>query len=108
MSTNASSALLNAYSETDPEFVQRFGAFAFEQVPHQAPLDSATQMLTILSALLGCQGIAASVLWCPLRWRLASQQCSLRKLSIKPLLTSASEECSHFCRRQTMNCQPVA
>ena len=69
MSTKASSALLNAYSETDPEFVQRFGAFAFEQVPHQAPLDSATQMLTILSALL----------WCPLRWRLASQQCSLRK-----------------------------
>ena len=68
MSTKASSALLNAYSETDPEFVQRFGAFAFEQVPHQAPLDSATQMLTILS-----------VLWCPLRWRLASQQCSLRK-----------------------------
>ena len=59
MSTKASSALLNAYSETDPEFVQRFGAFAFEQVPHQAPLDSATQMLTILSALLGCQGIAA-------------------------------------------------
>ncbi len=59
MSTKVSSALLNAYSETDPEFVQRFGAFAFEQVPHQAPLDSATQMLTILSALLGCQGIAA-------------------------------------------------
>lgn len=79
MSTKASSALLNAYSETDPEFVQRFGAFAFEQVPHQAPLDSATQMLTILSALLGCQGIAAFRALVPSALELASQQCSLRK-----------------------------
>jgi len=44
---------------TDPEFVERFQNFAFDEVvnePH-AQLDDKTRFLAILSTLMGCQGI---------------------------------------------------
>ena len=47
--------------KTDPEFIERFDNFAFDEVVHQTvegeALDDKTRMLAILATLLGCQGI---------------------------------------------------
>lgn len=43
-------------SKTDPEFVERFDNFAFDEVIQQSKLDDKTRCMAILSALLGCQG----------------------------------------------------
>ncbi len=43
--------------QTDPEFVEIFDNFAFDEVVRQDDLDDRTRMMAILAALLGCQGI---------------------------------------------------
>ncbi|MBY9079322.1 carboxymuconolactone decarboxylase family protein [Paenibacillus sp. HN-1] len=43
--------------ETDPEFIERFDNFAFDEVVGQDDLDDRTRMMAILSVLIGCQGI---------------------------------------------------
>lgn len=44
------------FMETDPEFVERFDSFAFDEVVHQDDLDNKTRFMAILATLLGCQG----------------------------------------------------
>lgn len=41
-------------NETDPEFVELFGNFAFDEVVASDDLDDKTRFLVILAALLGC------------------------------------------------------
>lgn len=43
--------------ETDPEFIERFDNFAFDEVINQDDLDGKTRFIVILAALLGCQGL---------------------------------------------------
>lgn len=47
--------------KTDPEFIDRFEHFAFEEVPNEAGqrLDGETRYMAILATLLGCQGTDA-------------------------------------------------
>lgn len=47
------------YHETDPEFMERFEHFAFDEVINEKgqQLEDATRYMAILSVLLGCQGI---------------------------------------------------
>lgn len=45
-----------SFEETDPEFVERFDNFAFDEVVRQDDLDDKTRFMAILAALLGCQG----------------------------------------------------
>ncbi|BDR54211.1 carboxymuconolactone decarboxylase [Bombiscardovia apis] len=45
------------FLRTDPEFIERFDNFAFDEVIHQAELDDPTRFMVILAMLLGCQGI---------------------------------------------------
>lgn len=52
MFSNDASVLL----ETDPEFMERFENFAFDEVINQDDLDDKTRFMAILAALLGCQG----------------------------------------------------
>lgn len=47
---------LAPFAETDPEFAQRFGYFAFNEVVHHGELEARTRYMAILSTLLGCQG----------------------------------------------------
>ena len=49
------------YRETDPEFVERFEHFAFEEVANEPgqQLDEITRHMAILATLLGCQGTDA-------------------------------------------------
>lgn len=42
--------------ETDPEFMERFDNFAFDEVVNQDNLDGKTRFMAILATLLGCQG----------------------------------------------------
>lgn len=45
------------FLETDPEFIERFDNFAFDEVVNQDDLDDRTRLMAILSVLIGCQGI---------------------------------------------------
>ncbi len=45
------------FLRTDPEFIERFDNFAFDEVIQQHGLDDSTRFLAILATLLGCQGI---------------------------------------------------
>ncbi len=58
---NKDPEILAGLEETDPEFADFFGHFAFEEVVHQPgqELDGETRWLAILAALLGCQGLDA-------------------------------------------------
>lgn len=53
MSPSSRSPLL----ETDPEFMERFYNFAYDEVVNQDDLDSRTRFMAILATLLGCQGV---------------------------------------------------
>jgi len=43
--------------QTDPEFIELFDNFAFDEVVNSDHLDDRTRMMAILATLLGCQGI---------------------------------------------------
>lgn len=47
----------SSFAETDPEFIERFNNFAFDEVVNSDDLDDKIRFLAILAALLGCQGI---------------------------------------------------
>ena len=49
----------SALAETDPEFIERFDNFAFDEVVNNDDLDDKTRFMAILAALLGCQGAEA-------------------------------------------------
>ncbi len=46
---------VSKFLETDPEFIERFDNFAFDEVIHQGDLDDKTRFMAILAALVGCQ-----------------------------------------------------
>lgn len=48
--------LVSEFSKTDPEFIERFDNFAFDEVVNHDDLDDKTRFMAILAALLGCQG----------------------------------------------------
>lgn len=45
------------FLDTDPEFIERFDNFAFDEVVNSDDLDGRTRMTAILAVLIGCQGI---------------------------------------------------
>lgn len=48
---------VSRFLETDPEFIERFDNFAFDEVINHDDLDDRTRFMAILATLLGCQGI---------------------------------------------------
>lgn len=54
---------VSKFLTTDPEFIERFDNFAFDEVLHrplsegQQPISDITRFMAILAVLLGCQGI---------------------------------------------------
>ena len=47
----------SSFLETDPEFIERFDNFAFDEVAGHDDRDGKTRFLAILATLLGCQGM---------------------------------------------------
>ncbi|MDE7439498.1 MAG: carboxymuconolactone decarboxylase family protein [Clostridia bacterium] len=45
------------FAETDPEFIELFDNFAFDEVVNQDDLDGKTRFMAILATLIGCQGV---------------------------------------------------
>lgn len=45
------------FLRTDPEFIERFDNFAFDEVVNHDDIDDRTRFMSILATLLGCQGI---------------------------------------------------
>ncbi len=45
------------FLRTDPEFIERFDNFAFDEVVSQDDLDGRTRFMAILASLMGCQAI---------------------------------------------------
>ena len=45
------------FLRTDPEFIEAFDNFAFDEVVNQDDIDDKTRFISILAVLLGCQGI---------------------------------------------------
>ena len=48
---------VSAFLQTDPEFIERFDHFAFDEVVNHDDLDDRTRFMAILAALIGCGGI---------------------------------------------------
>lgn len=48
---------VSSFLQTDPEFIERFDNFAFDEVVNHGSLDDKTRWLAILAAVIGCQGI---------------------------------------------------
>lgn len=48
---------ISEFLKTDPEFVERFNNFAFDEVIKQNDLDDKTRFMAILATLIGCQGV---------------------------------------------------
>lgn len=48
---------VSKFLETDPELIELFDNFAFDEVVNQDDLDDRTRFIAILATLLGCQGI---------------------------------------------------
>lgn len=48
---------VSSFLDTDPEFIEIFDNFAFDEVVNSDDIDDRTRMMAILAALLGCQGI---------------------------------------------------
>lgn len=47
---------ISSFLKTDPEFIELFDNFAFDEVVNHDDLDGKTRFMAILAALLGCQG----------------------------------------------------
>lgn len=45
------------FQKTDPEFIELFDNFAFDEVISRSSLDDETRWLAILASVIGCQGI---------------------------------------------------
>ena len=48
---------VSKFLETDPEFIERFDNFAFDEVVGSSDMDGRIRFMAILATLLGCQGI---------------------------------------------------
>ena len=48
---------VSKFLTTDPEFIERFDNFAFDEVVNTCKIDDKSRFMAILATLLGCQGI---------------------------------------------------
>lgn len=73
------------FSETDPEFMERFENFAFDAVINQDDLDDKTRFMAILAALLGCQGSDEFRLMLP-----AALNCGATPVEVREIVYQAA------------------
>lgn len=75
---------VSKFLETDPEFIERFDNFAFDEVVSQGSLDEKTRWIAILATLIGCQGIDEFKAMVP-----ASMNLSVTPVEIKEIVYQA-------------------
>lgn len=70
--------------QTDPEFVELFENFAFDEVVRQDDLEDRTRMMAILAVLLGCQGIDEFKIMLP-----AALELGVKPVEVKEIVYQA-------------------
>ena len=67
---------MSNYHQTDPEFMERFEHFAFDEVVNEEgqQLDDVTRHMAITATLIGCQGIDEFRQRFPARWTQVSHR----------------------------------
>ncbi|MBR2264899.1 MAG: carboxymuconolactone decarboxylase family protein [Firmicutes bacterium] len=97
---------------TDPEFVDRFASFAFDEVIHmplvegQEPIDDRTRFMAILATLLGCQGLDEFKIMLPAALNVGVSPAEAKEIiyqavdylgigRVMPFLTAANEVYKH-------------
>ena len=89
---------------TDPEFVERFGNFAFDEVANEprARVDDKTRFVSLLAVLLGCQGIDEFKIMLPAALRLGVTPVEIKEITyqavdylglgrVRPFLSAVNE-----------------
>lgn len=74
--------------QTDPEFVERFDNFAFDEVVNHDNLDDRTRFMAILATLIGCQGIDEYKVMLP-----AALNFGLTPVEVKEIVYQAVDYC---------------
>lgn len=74
----------SAFLETDPELIEFFGNFAFDEVINADDLNDRTRFMAILAVLLGCQG--ADEFRCMLP---AALNCGVSPVEVKEIVYQA-------------------
>ncbi len=87
-------------AQTDPEFVELFSNFAYDEVVNEPganhpDLDDSTRSMAILAALIGCQGLDDFELMVPVAFDPASVPSRSRKSSTRRSHISVSDV---YCR----------
>lgn len=72
-------------SDTDPEFIERFNNFAFDEVICEGELDDRTRFMAILATLLGCQGAEVFKVMLP-----AAMNMGITPVEIKEIVYQAT------------------
>lgn len=72
------------FEETDPEFVERFSNFAFDEVIKQIDLDDRTRFIAIIASLIGCQGVEEFKVMLP-----AAMQFGVTPVELKEIVYQA-------------------
>lgn len=73
------------FSETDPEFAERFANFAFDQVvndgaPDGEPLPDRTRFMAVLATLLGCQGVDEYAVMLPAALEMGVEPAAVKEI----------------------------
>lgn len=90
------------FLETDPEFIERFDNFAFDEVVNSDDLDDRTRMMAIPATLIGCQGIDEYRAMLP-----AALNFGVTPVEAKEIVYQAvaylgiGQVCFRFCTRST-------
>ena len=75
----------SALSETDPEFAEIFGNFAFDEVAGSDDLDEETRFLAVLASLVGCGGADVFARMLP-----AALRAGVKPVAVKEMLYQAA------------------
>ena len=80
-------------SQTDPEFIEFFSNFAYDEVVNEPganhpDLDDKTRSLAILAVLVGCQGLDAFEMMLPVAY-----ETGLSSIAIKEMVYQATAYC---------------
>lgn len=76
------------FLETDPEFIERFDNFSFDEVVSHDNLDDRTRFMAILAALIGCQGVDEFRIMVP-----AAMNFGVTPVEIKEIVYQAVDYC---------------
>lgn len=75
-----SESMKQPLANTDPEFVERFNYFAFDEVAAHDNMDAPTRMMAVLATLIGCQGIETFKLLLPVALNLGVTPIEVKEI----------------------------